>query len=94
MAAVQGLVHQIFRIYLSADTLYLYFSARCTMLILFYKNHQTIPKQSQLAAVQGGPGEPRVLIEADPENPGGGLRYHALCSEHGSREIYFSTTTK
>jgi len=27
--------------------------------------------QSQLAAVQGGPGEPRVLIEADPENSGG-----------------------
>merc|ERR1712203_593434 len=39
--------------------------------------------QSQLAAVQGGPGEPRVLIEADPENPGGGLRFVVIQEEDG-----------
>jgi len=36
--------------------------------------------QSQLAAVQGGPGEPRVLIEADPENSGG-LRFVVIQDE-------------
>merc|ERR1712083_493401 len=40
--------------------------------------------QSQLAAVQGGPVEPRVLIEADPENPGGGLRFVVIQEEDGS----------
>merc|ERR1719430_1488100 len=39
--------------------------------------------QSQLAAVQGGPGEPRVLIEADPENSGGGLRFVVIQEEDG-----------
>ena len=37
--------------------------------LLFFCLSQVL--QSQLAAVQGGPGEPRVLIEADPENSGG-----------------------
>ena len=47
---------------------------------------QPIFNQSQLAAVQGGPGEPRVLIEADPENPGGGLRYVILGGFSQGRE--------
>merc|ERR550539_893529 len=36
--------------------------------------------QSQLAAVQGGPGEPRVLIEADPDTSGG-LRFVVIQEE-------------
>jgi len=43
--------------------------------------------QSQLAAVQGGPGEPRVLIEADPENPGGGLRFVVIQEEDGTAAV-------
>ena len=43
-----------------------------------------------MAAVQGGPGEPRVLIEADPENPGGGLRYYLffLCNRTGRNPLF------
>lgn len=36
--------------------------------------------QSQLASVQGGPGEPRVLIEPDPDNSGG-LRFVVIQEE-------------